>query len=282
MVRIRQGVMKDCKDLLEVYMGTRWSEGFSTVEQVKAEHRGIGFEKWGWLVAELRGKVIGEIIFRIEKNPAAGRLGIIQNLGVDVRHQKKGYGTKLTRAAEKIMRERKVGRIVATTPPEAYNYWMKIDYHKRYWVMRIGTAPAKIPPFGTKKVLTKELAIPKGIPTSMRFSNIAYPGMLAAHIREVVTDGKTGSLFEYVHEGAVVGVGVVVKESDASAKFTADVNRKGTEFANLVIARTAKAASKLKTKSVHTLIPQDRLDSYKEICKWTSEMDRNFPVTRLT
>lgn len=281
MVRIRQGVMKDCRDLLEVYMGTRWSEGFSTVEQVKAEHRGIGFEKWGWLVAEQRGKVVGEIIFRIEKNPAAGRLGIIRSLGVDVRHQKKGYGTKLTRAAEKIMRERKVGRIIATTPPEAYNYWMKVDYHKRYWVMRISSSPSKMPLFHTKKVLTREVPPTKSIPKTMRFSNIAYPGMLAELVRHVFTEGKKGFLFEFLHEDDVVGVGAVVKESDDVAKFTADVKNEGYEFADLVIARTARSASRLKAKSVDTLIPQDRLAEYMNICEWSSEMDRNFPVTRL-
>lgn len=281
MVKIRQGVMKDCKDLLEVYMGTRWSEGFSTVEQVKNEHRGVGFKKWGWLVAVIRNKVVGEVIFRIEKNPVAGRIGIIKSLGVDVRHQKKGYGTKLTRAAEKVLRERKAGRFVATTPPEAYNYWMKIDYHKRYWVMQIEGKPAKIPPFGSKKVKTSMLKDVRSLPTSMRFSNIASPGLLANIVRSIVTGKQPGSMLEYFQDETLVGVGAVVLDQGKNARFAADVTKKGTSHAELVIARTAKAASKLKAQSVSTLIPQDRLAFYMGITKWSSEMDRNFPVTRL-
>jgi GNAT superfamily N-acetyltransferase len=281
MVKIRQGVMKDCKDLLEVYMGTRWSEGFTTVEQVKAEHRGVGFKKWGWLVAEQRGKVVGEILFRIEKNPVAGRIGIIRSLGVDVRHQKKGYGTKLTRAAEKVLRGRKVGRFVATTPPEAYNYWMKIDYHKRYWVMRIETKPSKIPQHRTKKVSTSVIEDIKTLPKTMRFSNIAYPGILAETLREIVTLGKPGIVLEYTLGETLVGVGAVVLEEGKTARFAADVTKKGEAYSELVIARTSRAASKIKATSTYTLIPEDRLQWYMGICKWSSEMDRNFPVTRL-
>jgi GNAT superfamily N-acetyltransferase len=281
MVKIRQGVMKDCKDLLEVYMGTRWSEGFNSVEQVKNEHRGVAFKKWGWLVAVLRNKVVGEVVFRIEKNPVAGRIGIIRSLGVDVRHRNKGYGTKLTRAAEKVLRGRKAGRFVAITPPEAYNYWMKVDYHKRYWVMRIDAAPGKIPPYGTKKVTTSLLKDVRSLPRSMRFSNIANPGMLAETIRTIVTNKQPGKMMEFYQDERLVGVGAVVLGQDGIAHFVADVTKKGIPHADLVIARTAKAASKLRVKKVSTLIPQDRLPFYMDITKWSSEMDRNFPVTRL-
>ena len=57
MVTIRKGEMKDCKDLLTVYMGTHWADGFTTVEQVKAVHKGVGFKNWGWLVAEMDNQV---------------------------------------------------------------------------------------------------------------------------------------------------------------------------------------------------------------------------------
>ncbi|MHA2601820.1 MAG: GNAT family N-acetyltransferase [Candidatus Thorarchaeota archaeon SMTZ1-83] len=280
MVKIRRGTMKDCKDLLEVYMGTRWSEGFSTVEQVKNEHRGVAFERWGWLVATFRGKVVGEILFRVERNPVAGKLGIIRSLGVDVRFQKRDIGTKLTRASEKVMKEKRVGRIVATTPPEAYNYWMKVDYHKRYWVMRIEAKPGRIPTKQSKKVKTVVVSPTSGLPKSMRFSNIAYPGELAEVVREVVTSKKPGILLEYHSGDALVGVGAVVLEGKA-ARFVADTTVKGEEHAVLVVCRTAKAASKLKAETVFTLVPHDRLSWYSSFVKWKSEMHRDFPVTRL-
>jgi hypothetical protein len=282
MVKIRNGVMKDCKDLLEVYMGTRWSEGFTTVELVKLEHKGVAFEKWGWLVAEIRGKVVGEILCRIERNPVAGKIGIIRNLGVDVRHQKKAIGTKLTKAAEKVLRAKKAGRIVGTTTPEAYNYWMKVDYHKRYWLMRIGAPTAKIPSKRSKKLNRVLVSEPKGLPKSMRFSNIAYTGELAEVVREIITYGKPGLMMEFHSDDVLVGVGAVVKQDDNTAKFIADVTPKGADFANLVVLQTAKAAAKLKPKTVWTLIPEDRLSWYKGLAKWKSEMYRNFPVTKLT
>ena len=112
MVKIRQGKMKDCTDLFEVYQGTRWfyrtrEGGYTTVEQIKEEHRGAAFSRWGWLVAEVKGRVVGEIVFRTEKNPIAGRIGIIRNLDIDVRHQKVMIGTKLTNAAEVVMKKKK-------------------------------------------------------------------------------------------------------------------------------------------------------------------------------
>ncbi len=250
MVKIRNGMMKDCKDLLEVYMGTRWSEGFTTVEQVKLEHKGVAFEKWGWLVAEVRGKVVGEILCRIEKNPVAGRIGIIRSLGVDVRHQKKAIGTKLTKAAEKVLRLKKAARIVGTTTPEAYNYWMKVDYHKRYWLMRINAPTSKIPSKSSKKLKRGVLSEQKKLPKSMRFSNIAYPGELVEVVREIITYGKPGLLLEFYSDAALMGVGAAVKRDDNTVKFIADVTSKGTDFADLVVLQTAKAAAKLKPKTV--------------------------------
>ncbi|MHA2140776.1 MAG: GNAT family N-acetyltransferase [Candidatus Thorarchaeota archaeon] len=281
MVKIRNGVMKDCKDLLEVYMGTRWSEGFTTVEQVKLEHKGVAFEKWGWLVAEIRGKVVGEILCRVEKNPVAGKIGLIRSLGIDVRHQKKAIGTKLTKAAEKALRLKKAGRFIATTTPEAYNYWMKVDYHKRYWVLQISAAPSRIPSKKSKKLRRETLPATKKLPKTMRFSNIAYPGELAEVVREIVTNEKPGLMLEFFSQDVLMGVGAAVKDEDNTAKFIADITPKGADFADLIILQTAKAAAKLKPKKVWTLIPQDKLPWYKRIVPWRSEMHRNFPVTKL-
>jgi hypothetical protein len=281
MVKIRNGLMKDCKDLLEVYMGTRWSEGFTTVEQVKLEHKGVAFEKWGWLVAQVRGKVVGEILCRIEKNPVAGKIGIIRNLGVDVRHQKKAIGTKLTKAAEKVLRLKKAQRIVGTTTPEAYNYWMKVDYHKRYWLIRIEAPLSKIPSRKSKKLKRVFLSDLKRLPKTMRFSNIAYPGELAEVVREIITYGKSGLMMEFYSDNTLAGVGAVVLQDDKSAKFIADVTPNGTDFAHLIVLQTAKAAAKLKPKTVWTLIPEDRKAWYRGLAKWKSEMHRDFPVTKL-
>ncbi|MFX1602467.1 MAG: hypothetical protein ACFFCK_03215, partial [Promethearchaeota archaeon] len=172
------------------------------------------------------------------------------------------------------------GRIVATTPPEAYNYWMKVDYHKRYWVMRIETKPSKVPIKKSKKVKTVVLPPTPGLPKSMRFSNLAYPGELAEVVREIVTNKKPGILQEYHSDDRLVGVGAVVIEGKA-ARFVADTTVKGEEHAELVVCRTAKVASKLKAQTVFTLVPQDRLSWYSSFTKWKSEMYRNFPVTRL-
>lgn len=281
MVKIRNGMMKDCKDLLEVYMGTRWSEGFNSVEQVKLEHRGVAFEKWGWLVAEIRGKVVGEILCRVERNPVAGRIGIIRSLGVDVRYQKKAIGTELTRAAEKVLRFKKAGRIVGTTTPEAYNYWMKVDYHKRYWLNRIEVAPSKIPSKRSKKLRRDILSETTGLPKTMRFSNMAYTGELAEVVREIITYGKPGLMLEFYSDDVLMGVGAVVKHKDRTAKFMADVTSRGLDQADLIVLQTAKAAVQLKPKTVWTLIPEDKLQWYKGLAPWKSETYRNFPVTKL-
>jgi hypothetical protein len=245
------------------------------------EHRGVAFEKWGWLVAEIRGRVVGEILCRIEKNPVAGRIGIIRSLGIDVRHQKKTIGTKLTKAAEKVLRAKKAGRFVGTTTPEAYNYWMKVDYHKRYWVLKIESALSKIPSKRSRKLKRNIISELKTLPKTMRFSNIAYPGELAEVVREIITYGKPGLMMEFQANGVLMGVGAAVKQDDKTAKFIADVTTKGADFADIIVLQTAKAAAKLKPKKVWTLIPEDRLSWYKKIVPWKSEMYRNFPVTKL-
>ena len=109
----------------------------------------------------------------------------------------------------------------------------------------------------------------------MRFSNIAYPGLLAETMREIVTLGKPGIILEYLQGTTLVGVGAVVLEEGKTARFAADVTKKGEDYSELVVARTSKAASKLKAISVYTLAPEDRLPWYMSICKWSSEMDRD-------
>ena len=285
MVIIRQGVMKDCKDILEVYQGTRWFHrvrdgGYTTLEQVKDEHRGAAFERWGWLVAEEKGKVVGEIVFRYEKNPT-GRVGIIRNLDVDVRNQKTTIGTKLTRAAEDVLRIKKVVRVTATSPPAAYNYWMKVNYFARGSIMNIHQSISKIPIKKTTKLKTVNLKDVSKLPKSMRFSHIAYPGSLAELAARVIDGETTGKLMEFYSDGRLMGVGVVAREEVKTALFVSDVTKHGLDFADIIISKTARASSTWKIKKVRSIIPKDQLGLFTSFTKWTSEMSTDIPVTRL-
>jgi N-acetylglutamate synthase-like GNAT family acetyltransferase len=286
MALIRQGKMKDCTDLFEVYQGTRWfyrirEDGYSTVEQIKEEHRGAAFSRWGWLVAEEKGKVVGEIVFRIEKNPVTGKIGIIRNLDIDVRHQKLDIGTKLTRAAEAVMKEKRVVRVIATTPPSAYNYWMKIKYFSRGSISNLKLSLNKVLDMKTPKVKTVKIKNPEKLPKSMKFSNIAYPGSLA-EMAGIVIDGKLkGQLLEFTIDGRFIGVGAIVKKDAKVASFVADVSKRGIAYASLVISRTARIATPWRVKSVETTIPKDHVGIYTSFAKWSSELSTDIPVTKL-
>jgi hypothetical protein len=286
MVTIRQGKMKDCTDLLEVYQGTRWfyrkrEGGYTTVEQIKNEHKGAAFERWGWLVAEDKGNVIGEIVFRAEKNPVSGKVGIIRNLDVDVRNQKTRIGTMLTRAAEDVLRKKRVVRVVATTPPAAYNYWMKVKYFARGSMMDISTTPSKIPNIRNPTIKTIQLKNVKKLPTSMHFSHIAYPGSLAELAEKVIDEDFKGILLEYHSDNRLVGVGGIVKIDAKTAFFVADVTKRGLTFTDNVLSRTARLGLKWKVSKVRSTIPKDQLSAFTSFAKWSSVMSTDIPVTRL-
>jgi hypothetical protein len=286
MVTIRNGMMKDCTDLLEVYQGTRWfyrtkQGGYTTLEQVKDEHRGAAFERWGWLVAEEKGKVVGEIVFTAEKNPVSGKVGIIRNLDIDVRNQKRNIGTNLTRAAENVLRKKRAVRVIATTPPAAYNYWMKVNYFARGSIMNISLSTAKVPAIKSTKIKAVQLKEQKKLPKSMRFSNIAYPGSLAELAARVIDGELRGNLTEYYSDGRLAGVGVVAQSDSKAAEFVADVTRSGMPFADFIISRTAGMARKWKVQKVRSAIPKDYLSIYTVFARWTSEVSTDIPVTRL-
>jgi len=286
MPTIRQGMMKDCTDLFEVYQGTRWfyrtrEGGYTTVEQIKDEHRGAAFSRWGWLVAEEKGHVVGEIVFRIEKNPTSGKIGIIRNLDIDVRYQKTYIGTKLTQAAEDVMKKRRVVRVIATTPPAAYNYWMKVKYFARGSISNVKLPIAKVPDKRTSKVKTVKLAKPEKLPKSMKFSNIAYAGSLAEMAGNIIDGRIKGSLLEFTSDNRLIGVGAIVKNDAKTSSFVADVTKIGLEYASIVISRTARAAIPWKVKSVETIIPKDQVGVYTSFAKWSSELSTDIPVTKL-
>jgi hypothetical protein len=279
-------MMKDCTDLLEVYQGTRWFHrtkvgGYTTAEQVKDEHKGAAFERWGWLVAEEKGKVIGEIVFRAEKNPVSGKIGIIRNLDIDVRNQKTGIGTKLTRAAEDVLRKKRVVRVVATSPPAAYNYWMKVKYFARGSIINISLTIPKIPLLRTPKVKTLNLKNAIKLPVSMHFSHISYPGSLAELAASVIDGTYKGNLMEYYSDERLVGVGVVAQIDSKTARFVADVTKRGLPFTDIVVSRTAEFALKWKVKKVHSVISKDHLGVFTSFAKWSSETSTDIPVTRL-
>lgn len=281
MVKIRGGVMKDCSDLLTVYQGTHWDLGYKTVEEVKDIHRGVLFHKWGWLVAELKGSVIGEVIFRIEKSPLVGKIGIIRDLGVDVRYQKRTIGTKLTHAAEKVLKKKKAGQIVATTPPEAYNYWMKVKYFAKGKIIRLELPTSKVPQKKTTKVKAVQIKNITKIPKTMGFSHHAYPGSLAEIMNEIIDKGRKGLLFEYYSNDVLVGVGGIIQDDDKNGRFVADVTSKGEEFFDIVIARTARAASRWKSKKVYSVVPKTRVHFYTAFAKWKEQLEREIPVARI-
>jgi len=273
--------MRDCKDLLDMYMSTHWTEKHTTVEQVKAAHRGIGFQKWGWLVVEVKDRVVGEVLFRVEKNPVAGRIGIITDIGVDVRYQKKGIGTKLVAAAESALKAKKVGRLVATSPPDTYNFWMKLKWFARGSFMDIEASPSNIPIKKTTKVSTMRLEDVTKLPKSMLFSNIAYPGLLAETASEVVDGGRRGALFEFHSKDALVGVGVCADHGNRTAMFVADITVSGAQYFDVVVSRTARVAIQLKAQTVTSRIPSDKVQSYGSLTRWSSQLVRNIPLTKL-
>ena len=282
MVTIRRGVMKDCKDLLTVYQGTHWADGYTTVEQVKAAHKLLGFKKWGWLVASQKGIVIGEIIFRVEPNPVAGKSAIIEDIGVDVRYQKRhGHGRKLVRAAEAVLKQKKVTRIFVTSPPEAYNFWMKVKYFARGSLVRIDKKPKEIPAKSTKKISTVILSDVTKLPKTITFSHYANPGALIRITRLIFNKSQPGRLMKFYHDDVFVGVGAVVRSEDGSAEFVADATKNGTDHIDVIISRTAKAASKIGAKSAFSVIPSDHQGAYMELTNWSTESSQDIPVTKL-
>jgi len=281
MLTIRQGGMRDCKDLLDVYMSTHWTKKYTTIEQVKAAHRGIAFQKWGWLVVEVKDRVVGEVLFRVEKNPVVGRIGIITDMGVDVRYQKKGIGMKLVAAAERALKDKKAVRLIATSPPDVYNFWMKMKWFARGSLMDIEASPSKIPIKKTTKVSTMRLENVTKLPKSMLFSNVAYPGLLAETASAVVDGGRRGEIFEFYSEDALVGVGVCADHGDGTAVFVADMTVSGVQYFDVVVSRTARVAIQLKARTVTSTIPSDKVQSYGGLARWSSRLARNIPITKL-
>lgn len=281
-VKVRLGGMRDCKDILTVYQTTRWlRHRYTNVEEVKAEHRAIGLSSWGWLVAELDGHVVGEILFKVEKNPITGTVGVISSMDVDIRHQRRKIGTQLVTAAEEIMKHKRASRITAISPPEAYNFWMKIKYFARGSLINASLPPRQIPPRSTAKVITHILKEPGQIHKDWIFSHIAPPGDFTSLLSEVVDRGQDGTVAAYYSGKTLVGIGIAVRGDDRTARFLSDVTVEGLDYSDVVISRTAKFASTWRAASVWTRVPKDHVNRFMSLADWKIEVAREIPVTRL-
>ncbi len=286
MVTIRKGKMRDCNDLLTVYQTTRWyyrvkDGGYRTVEEIKQDHRGIGFKNWGWLVAEEDDTVIGEVVFALEKNPVIGRIGIIRNLDIDVRHQKKTIGTQLTRAAEAILKERKASRVVALTPPEAYNYWMKVDYFARGSLLSISTSASRIKTLTGKGIKATQLKSLKKLPSSMSYSHLLVPGYFTELAGLIIDHGMPGRLLEFTKNTKHVGIGVIVKIDSDNAYFAVDVLPSFVDDFGFIQSKLLSLHTSLKVKKIYSMIPKDQLERFKISARWSVEETRDIPITRL-
>ena len=74
---------------------------------------------------------------------------------------------------------------------------------------------------------------------------------------------------------------LLAKEDAKTAIFVADVTKKGLDFADVVISRTASASSTWSSKTVRSIIPKDQLVVFNSLIKWRSETSTDIPVTRL-
>ncbi len=281
MVLIRRGVMKDCKDLLEVYQSSHSMEDIVNVEQVKAIHRNPLISRNGWLVAESKEMVIGEIIFRMENNLQLGKTGIIMDHHIDARESRDVVGPKLVKAAEKIMVSQDAGQIFHITTPEDYNYWMTNKYFAKGSLSRIEVPISKLPKVRFNNVSVVEHSVADKIPRKMRFSNYSYPGAITDLIAELKMQNKKGRLLEYYYGSKLLGVGVVINRLNKTAQFAADVTKHGIEFIDAIIIKTAKAASRWHCNSVFSIVQSSQLDMIGKMADWDVSPEKDIPVMRV-
>jgi hypothetical protein len=147
--------------------------------------------------------------------------------------------------------------------------------------MKISISASKIPPARTPKVKTVQLKDVTKLPTSMKFSHIAYPGSLAELAAAIIDGELKGKLLEFYSDKRLMGVGAIAQIDLKTAKFVADVTKRGLPVADIVIARTAGFAIKWKVKKVQSTVSKDHLDAFSSAAKWSSEMSTDIPVTRL-
>lgn len=280
-VILRRAGMRDCKDILTIYQTTRWlKRKYSTVEEVKAEHRALGFSNWGWFVADYQGQALGEIVFTVERNPLMGPIGLIRSIDVDIRFQKRSVGTQLVHAAEEMLRTKRVGRVVADSPPEAYNFWMKIKYFARGSLFDIEAPIKSIPARDATKLTHRIVDDYSVLLKDWVFSLVAPPGQLRTIVREIANNEKEGKVLEFYSGKTLIGVGAVERGENKRAWFVADIMPEWTHLLEEVISRTARSASSFKASSVFTRVSSDYLQRYQEFAGWSTELCQDIPVNR--
>jgi hypothetical protein len=158
---------------------------------------------------------------------------------------------------------------------------MKIKYFARGSIIDLSISTTKIPNARTPKVKTIQLKDVTKLPTSMKFSHVAYPGSLAELAASIIDGKLKGKLIEFHSDNRLMGVGAVAQIDSKIARFVADVTKRGLAVADIVITRTARFALKWKVKKVQSTIPKDQLGVFTSAAKWSSEMSTDIPVTRL-
>ncbi len=280
--QIRQGVLKDCKDILTIYQTTRWQEHrYVHVDEVKREHQGVFFRRWGWLVAEMNNRIIGEVIFRKEENPSLGTIGIIRSLDVDVRYQKHNVGRRLVREAEAALANRGVRQVVVNTAPEAYNFWMKLGYFSRHPLVVLEAEASRIANNRSRTFEVIPIREFYHVPHSIKYSNLAPAGRLA-DLAGLVLDGvASGGVYEIYGKDGLVGSTAFARTSDGTVEFAVDVTDGNESLLEPVAAKAATIAKRSRAKRVRTTIPKALLTKYEGIADWAIEDANLIPVTRL-
>jgi ribosomal protein S18 acetylase RimI-like enzyme len=93
------------------------------------------------LVAELEGKIVGFIIFRIKKHPAySEKITHISDLYVDEKYRKLGIGKKLVEEIIKLSKSKKVKYITITVHCKneiGLKFWKKLGFEEYSKNMRL-------------------------------------------------------------------------------------------------------------------------------------------------
>jgi hypothetical protein len=201
-------------------------------------------------------------------------------MDVDIRYQKNKIGTQLVTAAEETMRGKRASRITAISPPEAYNFWMKIKYFARGSFFDLDASTKEIPARNTTKVTTKIIEDASVLPKDWVFCHLAPPGELLAVVNEILDKEKDGMILEFYFGKILIGVGAVVRGEDRRARFVADITPQGDDYLDVVISRTARASASWKPSSICTRVASEHLQRYQELANWSTELGREIPVTR--
>ena len=226
-------------------------------------------------------RVVGEIMFRTELTPWAGTIGIIDSVDVDVRYQKRHIGTSLVRRAEQDLAAAQASRVIAFSPPEAYNFWMKLGYFARTGLVNLRAKISSISRESRNDIEMAPLAEFYHIPRFLRYSNIAPPGKIGVLASEIFDLNKRGILLQFTKHGRIVGAAAVVKRDSLHAEFVADVMAGHEELARNVISMAARAASRFRVKEVLTTVPKDKTEYYNQAGEWRWEESIVIPVTKI-